>query len=613
MGSSQKRPNFLVIVADDMGFSDVGCFGGEIKTPNIDKLGHEGVRYTGFHSAAACSPTRAMIMTGTDHHIAGLGNLIEFTNYTGWSRFEGEPVTENGNFYDAKPQRGIPGYEGYLNERVVTIPEILRDGGYHTMMAGKWHLGLKQERAPHSRGFNRSFAMLPGSSNHFNYRPEGEVKNGTPQFLDTSLICLHNEDGKYVDLDDLPKDFYSSNAYGDKIVEYMSEWYQKKSEGKDTSDDPFFAYLAFSAPHWPLQAPKEHIENYRGVYNKGPEVLRQRRLANLIKLDMIDKDTEAHPVVDDRVEGWDEFTEYEKEMSCRSMEAYAGMVECMDKNVGKVLDYLKSIDELDNTFIMFMSDNGAEGAAYEAYPLVKGPLLQHIRKYYDNSFDNIGAANSFVWYGPRWAQAATAPSRLYKLYTSEGGVRVPCIARYPGYTAAIKHDFATVMDVGPTILEMAGLKHPAPTYQGREVAEMRGKTMHSWLKGETDSVHPKDFVQGWELCGRAAIRVADWKALFIPAPKGPHRWQLYNLEKDPGEIYDLSDEYPHKLTELLKHWDQYVEECGVVPLHPELGAYLEATEEQMEENAWIEYEYWKPGGLVEREKFFRTPKKFCTK
>ncbi|CAL5869146.1 uncharacterized protein PFLUO_LOCUS3374 [Penicillium psychrofluorescens] len=423
-----------------------------------------------------------MIMTGTDNHIAGLGNLIEFTNYTGWSRFEGEPVTDSGNFYDSKPQRGIPGYEGYLNERVVAIPEVLRDGGYHTMMAGKWHLGLKPERAPHVRGFNRSFAMLPGSSNHFNYRPEGEVKNGTPQFLDTSLICLHNEDGKYVDLEDLPKDFYSSNAYGDKIVEYMDEWHQEQIQKDESSEKPFFAYLAFSAPHWPLQAPKEHIQNYRGVYDEGPEVLRQQRLANLVKLGLIEKNTEAHPVLDDRVEGWDEFTEYEKEMSCRSMEAYAGMVECIDKNVGKVVDYLESIDELDNTFIMFMSDNGAEGAAYEAYPLVKGPLLEHIRKYYDNSFDNIGAANSFVWYGPRWAQAATAPSRLYKLYTTEGGVRVPCIARYPNYPAAIKHDFATVMDIGPTILEMAGLKHPAPTYQGREVAAMRGKSMHSWLK-----------------------------------------------------------------------------------------------------------------------------------
>jgi arylsulfatase A-like enzyme len=176
MGSTTKakRPNFLVIVADDMGFSDVGCFGGEIRTPNIDKLAEAGVRCTGFHAAAACSPTRAMIMTGTDHHIAGLGNLIEFTNYTGWSRFEGEPLTESGKPYDSKPQRGVPGYEGYLNERVVTVAEVLRDEGYRTMMAGKWHLGLKPERSPHSRGFERSFAMLPGSSNHFNHRPEGE-------------------------------------------------------------------------------------------------------------------------------------------------------------------------------------------------------------------------------------------------------------------------------------------------------------------------------------------------------------------------------------------------------------------------------------------------------
>ncbi|KAI5459521.1 putative arylsulfatase [Mariannaea sp. PMI_226] len=616
MAHSVKRPNFLIIVADDMGFSDVGCFGSEIKTPNIDKLGEDGVRFTGFHSAAACSPTRAMIMTGTDHHIAGLGNLVEFTNYTGWSRFEGEPLTESGKPYDSKPQRGMPGYEGYLNERVVTLPEVLRDNGYHTMMAGKWHLGLKPERSPHARGFNRSYAMLPGSSNHFNYRPEGEVKNGTPKFLDTSLIALHSEDGEYLDLEALPKDWYSSNGYGDKLVEYLNEWHDQnkateKVNGADDKDRPFFAYLPFSAPHWPLQAPKEHVKNYRGVYNEGPEVLRQRRLANLVKLGMISADTEPHPVVtDDRVEGWEDFSDYEKEASCRAMEAYAGMIECIDANVGKVVNYLKSINEFDNTLIMFMSDNGAEGAAYEAYPLVKGPLMEHIRKYYDNSLDNVGAADSFVWYGPRWAQAATAPSRLYKLYTTEGGVRVPCIARFPGCPAAIRHEFATVMDIAPTLLDMAGITHPAPTYRRRTVAPMRGTSMYPWLKGQAETVHPKDFVMGWELCGRAAIRAGNWKAVFIPGPKGPHRWQLYDLSKDAGEIHDLAESDTNKLDELLAHWDKYVEECGVVPLHPEQGAYLEATEEQMEENAWIEYDYWKPGGLVDREKFFRTPKRF---
>lgn len=403
-------------------------------------------------------------------------------------------------------------------------------------------------------------------------------------------------------------------------MQYLTEWQENK---KPDQDEPFFAYLPFSAPHWPLQAPEKHIQNYRGVYDEGPEVLRQKRLANLVKLGMIGADTEAHPVVDDRVEGWDEFTGFERKMSCRTMEAYAGMIEvrqaclalktpsltnlqCIDANVGKVVDHLERTGELDNTFIMFMSDNGAEGAAYEAYPLVSGSLMGHIKKYYNNELDNIGAADSFVWYGPRWAQAATAPSRLYKLYTTEGGVRVPCIAWHPGMPAAVKHDFATVMDIAPTLLEMAGIKHPAPIYKGREVAHMRGKSMLSWLQastpetyltsmscctvlttleqGDTESVHPKDFVMGWELCGRAAIRAGEWKAVFIPAPKGPHKWQLYNLGRDVGEIHDLADSQPEKLAELLDHWEQYVKECGVVPLHPEHGAYLEAVEEQMTVN-----------------------------
>lgn len=351
------------------------------------------------------------------------------------------------------------------------------------------------------------------------------------------------------------------------------------------TDRPFFAYLPFSAPHWPLQAPKEYVDHYRGVYDEGPEVLRQKRLANLIKLGLIDKNTKPHPVVmdDGRVEAWEAFSDFERAMSARAMEAYAGMVECIDANVGKVLDYLTSIGELDDTFVLFLSDNGAEGAAYEAYPLVRGPLMEHIRQYYDNSLENIGAKDSFVWYGPRWAQAATAPSRLFKLYTTEGGVRVPCIAKGVGCSAAaIRHEFATVMDIAPTLLDLAGVTHPAPEYKGRTVAGIRGKSMVSWLRGQTASTHPPNFVQGWELCGRAAIRAGDWKAVFIPAPKGPHKWQLYNLSKDAGEIYDLTEERPDQLDVLLKHWEQYVEECGVIPLHPELGAYLEATEDQME-------------------------------
>ena len=323
-----KRPNFLIIVADDLGFSDVGCFGGEIRTPNIDKLGLSGIRHTGFHSAAACSyvllpifrwpsvakhwnrPTRAMIMTGTDHHIAGLGNLVEWTDFSG----QNFPA---GSKYTTAPQRGMPGYEGYLNERVATLPEILKDNGYLTLMAGKWHLGLKPERSPQTRGFERSFALLPACSNHYGWRPEAEKRGEIPTFLHKSVIALHVEDDHYVD--ELPKDWYSSNGYGDKMLEYLKDWKESKDER------PFFAYYPFSAPHWPLQAPKEYVDHYKGVYDEGPEALRQKRLANLIKLGMIDKDTKPHPVVADEVTGWDEMSEQEQKLSCRAMEAYAGV------------------------------------------------------------------------------------------------------------------------------------------------------------------------------------------------------------------------------------------------------------------------------------------------
>ncbi|KAI9727410.1 MAG: hypothetical protein M1834_008416 [Cirrosporium novae-zelandiae] len=589
---STKRPNFLIIVADDLGFSDCGCFGGEIRTPNIDRLGVEGVRFTDFHAAAACSPTRAMIMTGTDHHIAGLGNLVELTNGSGQTK---------GRSSSAAPQRGMPGYEGYLNERVAALPEILRDAGYHTLLSGKWHLGLTKERFPKSRGFERSLALLPGCANHYAYEPKGEGEE-YPHFMDSCYVSLHAEDDHYTNK--LPEDWYSSTGYGDRMLQYLREW----KDDKELQEKPFFAYYPFSAPHWPLQAPREYIDHYRGVYDEGPEVLRQKRLKNMIKLGILDPNTEAHPVVAEEVQGWDEMTDEQRRLSCRAMEAYAGMVECLDHNIGRVVDYLEEIGELDNTYVMFLSDNGAEGAAYEAYPMIRGPLMEHIGKYYDNSYDNIGNANSFVWYGPRWAQAATAPTRLYKTFTTEGGVRVPCVLRYPGFNEKkITDIFTTVMDIAPTVLQMAGVEHPAPTYQGRDVVPMRGASMLTWLKGLATRVHDQDFIQGWEFCGRGAIRKANWKAVFIPAPKGPEKWQLYDLSKDLGEIHDLADQYPEKLEELLQHWDDYVKECQVVPLQPELGTFVVATEEQMEENAWMEYDYWKPGARDEglREKFMK--------
>ena len=540
-------------------------------------------------------------MTGTDHHIAGLGNLIEWTNISGQNGPKGSQMS-------TAPQRGMPGYEGYLNERVVALPELLRDAGYHTLMSGKWHLGLTPERSPYKRGFDRSFAHLPACSNHYAFEPQLQDPDETPAFLEASFIALHMEDDHYVKK--LPEGWYSSDGYGDKMVNYLKDW------NNDKKDQPFFAYLPFTAPHWPLQAPREYIEHYRGVYDEGPDELRLKRLQRLKELGMIRDDVQPHPVVAEEVKEWKDYTPEEQKLSCTAMEVFAGMVECIDANVGKVVNYLESIGELDNTFVCFMSDNGAEGAAYEAYPMVQSGVMPHLQKYYDNSLENLGNYNSFIWYGPRWAQAATAPSRLYKAYTTEGGVRVPFVAKFPqsvqvaDQARGITDQFATVMDLAPSLLEMAGVSHPAPTYQGREVVPMRGKSFYQWAAGKSERIHEKDFIQGWETCGRAALRFGDWKIVYIPKPKGPERWQLYNLDKDPGEVNDLAETEPEKLKQLLKLWDQYVIETGVIPLNPDLGEFLEATEAQMPENAWMEYDYWKKGARDQPEKFMRKPNRF---
>lgn len=529
-----KRPNFLVIVADDLGFSDLGAFGGEISTPNLDALALDGLRLTDFHTAPTCSPTRSMLLTGTDHHIAGIGTMAEALT----------PELE-----------GKPGYEGYLNDRVVALPELLREAGYQTLMAGKWHLGLKLEQAPHARGFERSFSLLPGAANHYGFEPPYDET--TPRIL-KSTPALYVEDDQFIE--ELPADFYSSDAFGDKLIQYLKERDQSR---------PFFAYLPFSAPHWPLQAPKEVVDKYRGRYDAGPEALRLERLERLKALGLIDADVKAHPVLAISKE-WAQLSDEEKAKSARAMEVYAAMVERLDWNVGRVVDYLRQQGELDNTFVLFMSDNGAEGALLEAFPRFGPDLLSFLDQHYDNRLENIGRANSYIWYGPRWAQAATAPSRLYKAFTTQGGIRVPALVRYPQLKrqGEISHGFSTVMDITPTLLDLAGVRHPGKRWRGRDVAEVRGKSWLGWLSGETEQAHDEKTVTGWELFGMRAIRQGDWKAVYLPAPVGPATWQLYDLASDPGETQDLATRQPEKLQALIEHYKQYVNETGVIDAPP---------------------------------------------
>jgi arylsulfatase len=524
-----KRPNFLVIVADDLGFSDIGAFGGEINTPNLDRLAYAGIRLTDFHSAPACSPTRAMLLTGTDHHIAGIGTMLEVA-IPGF--------------------QGAPGYEGYLNNRVVALPELLRDAGYLTLMSGKWHLGDTIETSPWARGFERSYALLPAGASHY----AAAAARGF-----SSATRLYTEDDQFVTVGD---DFYSSDFYADTLLRYFSE----RSERPEDKDRPFFAYLPFQAPHWPLQAPDESIATYRGRYDAGPDALREARLAALKRLGLCSPDVVAHPVVAEGAAEWADMTADQRALSARSMEVYAAMVDRMDWNIGRVIDYLTDTGELDSTVVIFLSDNGAEGAIVEAMPLLGAQIAAQIEKYYDNSLDNLGRPNSYIWYGPRWAQAATAPSRLHKAFTTQGGIRVVGFVTWPGFARQrqIGTAFSTVMDIAPTVLELAGTAHPGTTYRGREVEPMRGRSLVPYLAGETEAVHDAATGTGWELFGRRAIRQGDWKALYLPAPYGPGAWQLYDLSADPGEIDDLAVSRPEKLAELLELWDRYVKESGVI-------------------------------------------------
>jgi arylsulfatase len=526
---SVKRPNFLVIVADDLGFSDIGAFGGEINTPNLDRLAYAGIRFTDFHSAPACSPTRAMLLTGTDHHIAGIGTMLEVA-IPGF--------------------RGAPGYEGYLNDRVVALPELLRDAGYLTLMSGKWHLGNTIETSPWARGFERSFALLPAGASHYG----GAAGGGF-----SPVRTLYTEDDHFVTVDD---DFYSSDFYTDTLLRYFRE----RSEDLENQDRPFFAYLPFQAPHWPLQAPDESIATYHGRYDAGPDALREARLAALKRLGLCPPDVAAHPVVADGAPEWADMLADERALSARSMEVYAAMVDRMDWNIGRVIDYLAETGELDDTVVIFLSDNGAEGAIVEAMPLHGAQIAAQIEKYYDNSLDNLGRPTSFIWYGPRWAQAATAPSRLHKAFTTEGGIRVVGFITWSGFARQreIGTAFATVMDIAPTVLELAGAAHPGTAYRGRKVVPMRGRSLVGYLSGATEAVHDAVTGTGWELFGRRAIRQGDWKALQLPGPYGPGTWQLYDLSADPGEINDLAASQPDKLAELLALWDRYVEETGVI-------------------------------------------------
>ncbi|MDA0235998.1 MAG: arylsulfatase, partial [Proteobacteria bacterium] len=489
-----KKPNILLIVADDMGYSDVGAFGGEIETPNIDALAQRGLSATNFYVAPTCSPTRSMLLTGTDNHVAGFGVMSEYTG---------------------PQQKGKPGYEGHLNQRVTSIATLLRDSGYHTYMAGKWHLGEEKGQWPADQGFERDFTLMQGGGSHWS-------DMGYPNPQHPNLTFTRN--GKL--LDKLPDDHFSTAAFSDFITQSIDE---NKADGK-----PFFAYLSYQAVHSPFALPDDWIDKYKGRYDQGYDALRAERLARMKAMGLVGADVSLAPRMPN-VPAWDSLTPEQKKISARKMEVYAAMVANMDHHIGRVLGHLKANGQLDNTLVLFFSDNGAEPVELLELAASVDPAMKvWLEKNWDTKPENCGRKMSVCDYGAAWAQVGSTPFNYFKHYTAEGGIRSPLIAAGPGVvsdgqtTRAVLH----VTDVVPTLLELAGVSHPSQR-GGSDQAALTGKSMQPVLVGKAQDIRSADEWIGWELFGNRALRQGDWKALsLLKAAGGTGEWQLYNLKDD---------------------------------------------------------------------------------
>jgi arylsulfatase A-like enzyme len=503
-----ERPNILLIVADDMGWSDAGVYGGEIYTPNINRLASQGSQFLNFHVGAMCAPTRSVLMTGMDNHVVGLGNMVEL-------------LSDN--------QRGKPGYEGRLNGRAATIATMLHDAGYHTYIAGKWHLGYTRESLPASQGFENSFILAQGGADNY------EKKSYTPTYPKVYFFDGLNEA-------DVPPDFYSSKFYTDKIIGWIDA---NLSDGK-----PFFGYLSFQAVHMPLQVPAEYSSRYLSTYQAGWDKAKQVRYQRQIELGIMPSGLN---LTVPGIPAWNSVPANDRSKEAKEMAVYAGMLEYMDMSIGRVLEHLKQRGVLDNTIVVFLSDNGGEARE----------LMDHFPEYYSKNFntnyENMGEKGTFVEYGPEWAQVSMTPFTNFKSSASEGGIRAPLIVCYPkGIPMGQRTDaFASVIDIVPTLLQFASVKSPS-------TQELAGRSMVSLLSGTSSQLYPGDVSVSQELSGGAAVYRGDYKLVRNIPPFGDRKWHLYNLRVDPTESRDLADSDPQRVSSMSKDYAEYVKKNGVI-------------------------------------------------
>jgi len=524
-----KRPNILLIVVDDLGYSDLGSYGSEIKTPHLDKLVNQGVSFSDFYVSSLCAPTRAMLMTGVDNHQTGLGTM---------------PPGHTANQYLK------PGYEGSLNSRVVALPKVLRDNGYHTYMAGKWHLGHHEKDYPQNRGFEKSFAFLGGGSGHFS--------NAFPLGPGEEPVSFYVRDRDIIEK--LPDDFYSTKNFSDEMIKYIIE---------QEDDSPFFGFLAYTAPHDPLHVPDAYLDKYKGVYDAGYEQIKKDRLYRMKKIGLVDETVPYNPGTG-KFPQWQDLDDELKKSQARKMEVYAAMIENLDYHIGRLIDTLKKTGIYENTLFIFMSDNGANPKEAAFYP---GSSDAFLAENYDNSYSNLGKSNSFVSQGGAWAEVSNTPFTYFKTTTGEGGIHAPLIISGPG--VEIKH-IATktgmhVCDIFPTVLDLIGVSRQE-IYQGNKLAPLYGISAIEFLAGNDDlvrntTIDPLHF----EMIECRAIINGKWKAMMLQAPYASDSvWQLYDLSTDPLEKNDLASQEPEKLLELTKEWDEYALNVGYIKAEGEM-------------------------------------------
>ncbi|WP_170287401.1 arylsulfatase [Halioglobus maricola] len=520
MAGIPEKPNFLLIVVDDMGYSDISPFGGEIETPAIQSIADKGLKFTNYYVGPSCSATRSMLLSGNDNHVAGLGNMDEL-------------LTSH--------QRGKPGYEGYLNDRVVSLGTVLKGAGYNTYMAGKWHLGHEPEQDPSRRGFDRSFTLLQGGASHFD----------DEWMMYANYTPTYREDGVRTHV---PSGFYSSEFYANKIISYMEE--QK-------DDKPFLAYLAFTAPHDPLHVPDEWLENKTWDYKKGYDKIRAERLSRMKKLGIVSDEAQLSPWVTG-VPEWGDLSEDEQAKEIRLMEIYAAMVANIDHHVGRVLSYLEESGKDKNTIVVFMSDNGANGFDMASYPRTGQDWVDRNS---DNRLSNWGRRGSRIAAGGGWAQVSSTPFHLYKHFLAEGGIRSPLIVSGPGipFEGETTDALAHVMDIAPTFISLAGAKYPEHS-NGNRLRPPLGKPMGPLLSGSSSKIYEADEALGWEYNDSKALRMGQYKATLTVEPFGNGQWQVFDVSVDPGEKNDLSSAMPELTEDLIEAWGDFANTVGVVPL-----------------------------------------------